>query len=284
MKDAGVTNTDPQLSSLSHLTEEGFSDAAYSVGSQAVSWQSSVANSEMTIESEVLTPSQRRIRGIEEAVDYLFRLATAIRKPSIFTQNAKAHKVPLVDEEGLDREQDILKFAVTVVGHRFPEATAEIRDRLARCVVTRRKRFLYRRRHQQKLSYRPKADLAKSEPMNEDETRTVKVLPDRSHAADSTSVPMHRRRPAMPPSQTSASAFSAAKFQTPPIQTAFSQVTRTVAPTSEHISSLEIPRPPKALPGSKEAECHYCCLMLPITDLKPKQWRFVLLKEMVTDS
>lgn len=260
---------------LSSFVDEGFSDVAHSVGSQAVSWQSSAAYSEMTIESEVLTPSQRRIRGIENAIDYLFRLATAIRKPSIFSQNAKAQKVPLLNDDGLDHEQDILQFAATIVGHRFPEATAELRDRLSQCVVIRRKRFLYRRRHQEKLSYRPAANIAKAKAKYEDPTRTITVFPDRTCAADGTSGAVLPRKLAVPPSQTSASVFSASKFQTSYIQTAQSQVTRTIAPTSEHISSLDIPRPPRALPGSKEAECRYCCLMLPITDLKPKEWRSV---------
>lgn len=229
----------------------------------------------MTTESEALTPSQRCIRGIEEAVDYLYRLATAIRKPSMYTQNVKAQRIALLDEDGLDRSPDILQFALTIVGHRFPEAAPEIRDRLAQCVVTRRKRFLYRRRHQQKLSYRPSTDFVKGNRKVDDDRRTVTVLSGRPRISHSTSASFQHRKPPFPPSQTSASAFSASRFQPPPVQDVQSRITRTIVPSSEHVSSLEIPRPPKALPGSKEAECHYCCLMLPITELKPKEWRFV---------
>lgn len=229
----------------------------------------------MTIESEILTPSQRRIRAIEDAIDYLFRLATAIRKPSLFSQKAKAQRVPLLDEDGFDNEREVLQFALTLVGHRFPGATSELRHRLAQGIVTRRKRFLYRRRHQQKLSYRPGAEIAKLECKTGDEARTAKQISKAHQNSGGMSSMTNRRKPPAPPSQTSASAFSASKFQQPPIQTAQSQVTRTIAPSSDHVSSPDIPRPPKALPGSKEAECHYCCLMLPITELRPSEWRFV---------
>lgn len=212
---------------------------------------------------------------MEEAIDYLYRLATAIRKPSMYTQNAKAQKIALVDEDGFDREQDFLQFAITVVAHRLPGAAPSIRDRLAKSIVMRRKRFLYRRRHQQKLSYRPMVDGVQGQRKNQDDTRTVTVLPYRSQNPAVTVVSSNRRKPPVAPSQTSASAFSASKFQHPATQAGQSRATYTIAPSSEHASSLEIPRPPKALPGSKEAECHYCCLMLPIMDFNPKEWRSV---------
>lgn len=278
LQDAGVSNSDPQLLGLPQIVDDSYGDAAYSpsIGSQAVSWQSSLAYSEMTMESEMLTPPQRRIRAIEDAIDYLFRLATAIRKPSLFSQKAKAQKIPLLDEDGLDNERQILRFALTLVEHRFPGAIPVLQHRLAQGIVTRRKRFLYRRRHQEKLSYRPGADVTKRQHRDEDEARTAKEYSKSSQIPDGISSLVHRRKPLAPPSQTSASAFSASKFQEPPIQTAQSQKTRTIAPSSDHVSSPEIPRPPKALPGSKEAECHYCCLMLPITELRPSEWRCVV--------
>lgn len=213
---------------------------------------------------------------MEDAIDYLFRLATAIRKPSLFAQKAKAQRIPLLDEDGLDNEKEVLQFALTLVGHCFPGATSELRYRLAKGIVTRRKHFLYRRRHQQKLSYRPGTDVAKTETRTGDEARTAKRISKSHQNPGGTSSLVHRRKPPAPPSQTSASVFSASNFQQPPIQTAQSQITRTVSPSSDHVNSLEIPRPPKALPGSKEAECNYCCLMLPITELRPSEWRFVI--------
>lgn len=237
------------------------------------------------LSSEALqTPlPRRRLQNIERAIDRLYRLSLIIRQPSKSARDKRAESFIMRDEEGYPINDTFAIFARHIVDHQFPESPEFLRFRLANGIVTRRKRFLYRQSHQRKLS---DGSLQKDKEEPDDDTgifgtgkaeSTLRASPisGEPHARKSQDVePLHRKPFA--PSHTSASAVPS---QPLPLHTALEEVRSNVstaftAPLSMS-APIDIPRPPKPTAGSKEFECPYCCLMLPIKETKALQWRYV---------
>ena len=228
------------------------------------------------------TTFEKRLQGLERAIDRLYRLSLIIRQPSRSSQNEKAERFIMTDDEGNDIDKSFADFACHLVAHRFPDAPHFLRNKLSHGIVIRRKRFLYRQSHQRKLSG--------ASSMRE-ETRQIKPKADRDDEVESTvrgfnladglpsrgaSTPEHPIQTAPAPSQTSASAIAK---QPLPLQTALEDVQSDHSTLFTAIHSVnapvEIPAAPKPAAGSKEFECPYCCLVLPIKQSKALRWRYV---------
>lgn len=221
------------------------------------------------------TPFEQRLQGIERTIDRLYRLSLLIRQPSITTQNNKAEKLIITDEEGNDIDQPFAEFAFQFITHRFPEGPEPLRRRLARGITVRRKRFLYRRNHQQKLSAKTVVVPSK-EPENasnvESTLRGVKVsIPGAPQGPNV----KHRISPSHGLlSQTSASAMAKRPItEQKVIEVEVSAQSTVFTKSSTFEMPVQIPEPPKPGPGSKEFECPYCCIMLPIAQAKASNWR-----------
>lgn len=221
-------------------------------------------------------PFEQRLHGIEQTIDRLYRLSVAIRRPSIISQNAKAANFVIRDEDGNDYGEQFANFALTWITVQFPDAAPAIRERLARSVTLRRKRFLYRQSHQKKLGMQsflsppPRVERSTSPGLDADSTviaRTVVENPAQGTHVQHNKVPKSKL-----PSQTSASKVSG-KFRTDDIiEPPPSRAPTVFSGAFTQHGSLPIPNPPEPLPGSKEFECPYCCMMLPMKEAGRSLW------------
>lgn len=199
-------------------------------------------------------------------------------------QNNKAERFSITDDEGNIIDEQFKDFARDVVAHLFPDVAEELKDRLANGIVSRRKRFLYRQSHQRKLSTRTVMSL------NEQDGQAQKITASECDAASTirgfcapVESPVQEAGTferilgaGILPSQTSASGM----VRTPiPIETVMEdeQSNQSTTFTNTHTTSapVQVPSPPKPVSGSKEFECPYCCIMLPIKHAKAYKWRYV---------
>lgn len=222
------------------------------------------------------TPFEQRLHGIEQTIDRLYRLSVAIRRPSIISQNAKAANFVIRDEDGIDVTQQFSDFALTWITHQLPEAPPVLRERLAKAATLRRKRFLYRQNHQKKLGMKsllaPPPRQARSISPGMDAGSTVVA----ETVVENTVIGGHDKqtnflKPKLP-SQTSASKVSG-NFRAEGIF----ELTPSRAPTvfsgnfTQH-GPISIPDPPRPAAGSKEFECPYCSMILPMKEAVRSYW------------
>lgn len=261
--------------------------------SSAVS--SSFQGSETKSVQDELTPEtsaenslpEKRLPGIERAIDRLFRFSLLIRQPSRSSQNVKAERFIMKDEDGNELNESFAGFARQIVDHCYPDAPEFLRAKLSNGIVIRRKRFLYREHHQKKLFG---VDTLR-EDMRQDlkygtEIEETDITVRASKAANELSpvetlAPKLLRPKETNPSHTSASALQNQSLLIDTVleDTKSNQTTAfTATPSSS--APIELPRPPKPVPGSKEFECPYCCLMLPIKESRASHWRYVTTNSM----
>ncbi|KAF2115388.1 hypothetical protein BDV96DRAFT_687329 [Lophiotrema nucula] len=287
VKPGGLTNTPGRKATSTAGTEDLMSDTYESSTQSSVSaFQGTDTDS---VQDEVFMPVSTfhmRLQGIERTIDRLYRLSFMIRQPSVAGQNVKADRFVLVDEEGNDIGKTfVLNFALPLVNHRFTNASSTLRTKLAEGIALRRKRFLYRQRHQMKLKV---ASTTNTMDKASDNGPTIQIEPTVRAAEDNSNgryaLPVDanfqmRDRPA--PSQTSASAITKRIL---PLSTALEDQKSNHSSTFTNVSvssvPLEIPPPPKCSPGTKEFECPYCCLMLPLREAKPRRWRRHILEDL----
>jgi hypothetical protein len=225
----------------------------------------------------------KRLPGIERAIDRLFRLSLLIRLSSRSSQNEKAERFIMRDEDGNDMNDSFAEFARQIVDHCFPEAPEFLRAKLSNGIVIRRKRFLYRRRHQEKLfGVDVSKETMRQDSRHGDQIEEIDVTVRASKLKNEASpvemlAPKLSRLRASNPSHTSASAVTQ---QSLPLDTvledAGSNQTTAFTATPSSGAPLELPRPPRPAVGSKEFECPYCCLILPIKESKASHWRYVV--------
>ncbi|PMD20214.1 hypothetical protein NA56DRAFT_574238, partial [Hyaloscypha hepaticicola] len=222
------------------------------------------------------SPFEQRLHGIEQTIDRLYRLSVAIRRPSIISQNAKAANFTIKDEDGNDVGEQFKDFALTWITHQFPEAPPVLRERLAKSVTLRRKRFLFRQSHQKKLGMKlfltPPPRPARSASPGLDAESTVMARTVVENPVPDTHKKHNNLLKPRLLSQTSASKVSG-KFRTEDIF----EPTPSRAPTVfsgafTQQGSISIPDPPKPAVGSKEFECPYCCMILPIKEAVRSHW------------
>lgn len=222
------------------------------------------------------TPFEQRLHGLEQTIDRLYRLSVAIRRPSIISQNAKAANFVIKDEDGNDVGYRFTNFALALITHQFPEAPPVIRERLAKSVTLRRKWFLYRQSHQKKLGMKsfltpqPRAERLRTPGLDPDATVVARTVVENT-VPDTHNKQNYPFKPHLP-SQTSASKVSG-KFRTDDIFEATQSRPPTVfSGAFTQQGSTLIPDPPKPAAGTKEFECPYCCIMLPIKEAVRSNW------------
>lgn len=240
-----------------------------------VSLDTSVASTTAT-EDPNETATTEHFSGIEETIDRLYRMSWLIRAPSAVSQNAKATSFRITDDDGNDGETAFEEYAAQVVKHRCPEASPELILKLAKSIVIRRKRFLYRRHHQNKLSFESSerqrnASESTSGPLFKHSApvgTTQSFGSPTAHTTDHSAVKAAR----VAPSATSASAFSHNRFHADGVF-AQSVASTAVRIPDDRAEAFQPPPPPKVVPGSKEFECPYCYIMLPIKEARPIPWK-----------
>lgn len=224
------------------------------------------------------SPFEQRLHGIEQTIDRLYRLSVAIRRPSIISQNAKAANFTIKDEDGNDVGEQFEDFALTWITHQFPEAPPVLRERLAKSVTLRRKRFLFRQSHQKKLGMKsfltPPPRPARSASPGLDAESTVMARTVVENPVPDTHKKHNNLLKPRLLSQTSASKVSG-KFRTEDIfETTPSRAPTVFSGAFTQQGSISIPDPPKPAVGSKEFECPYCCMILPIKEAVRSHWTY----------
>jgi hypothetical protein len=226
-----------------------------------------------------LSPFEQQMHGVEQTIDRLYRLSVAIRRPSIVSQNFKAAKFAIRDDEGNEVDAEFEDYALKRATHLFPQAPHYLLKRLATAITLRRRRFLYRHRHQKKLRAQSLDGLSQGSPnpispRSDGEStivgvQTLQLSPQTYDSAD--------RRYLKPlisqTSATSASFFPPERARSKSFFEASSKVSTAFQNSLDQASSVQVPDAPQVSPGSKEFECPYCCLMLPIEEAKESKWR-----------
>lgn len=247
-----------------------------SVGSIA-SAETSAASTDDTLETSEPSPVTDHLIGVEETIDRLYRLSWIIRTASVASQNAKAVLFPITDDEGNDCEDAFEEYARRIVQRRCPAASEELTFKIARSIKIRRKRFLYRRSHQNKLGFRPsEAEMrgTTSGSNTPGAMSTITISPNESKKYSSYP---HSGQPTKPkgilPSATSASDFPSGQFKREIVFQPKSVISTALYSPDDRAEAFQPPPPPKLLPGSKEFECPYCFIMMPIKEAKPAKWK-----------
>jgi len=251
----------------------GFSAGSYLTSeNSAASTTDTEDTTDMTAET---TAELQHLSGIEETIDRLYRLSSLIRTPSTASQNAKAASFQILDDDGDDGESNLEQYACQVVKHRCPHASEGLVSKMAKTIVMRRKRFLYRRHHQSKLSFsssnvRP---VVSTEQSHKASSVTRMPLGDKLLPANSSPIEQRTRIGKGPPSATTASMFPAGRFQPDAVFATKSVISTAIFAPDESADAVQVPPPPRIPLGKKEFECPYCCVMVPIKEARPSQWR-----------
>lgn len=133
--------------------DESASDVAESSDGSEASLVLSIGgeSSASTAESKILSHHATSLENISNIISKLYRFSAIIRKPTSFQENSRvARFIEKVEDRPDASEFD--SHARWQVKFRLPDASDEILDRLANAVVFRRRKLLYRERHQKKLS------------------------------------------------------------------------------------------------------------------------------------
>lgn len=264
----------------SSLTPDGTRLNAYECSqSSAVSSSFHGTETESLAELLQLSPFEQRIHGVEQTIDRLYRLSIAIRRPSLVGQNTKAANFTIRDDEGNEVDAEFESYALKRATHQFPHAPPWLLKRLATAITLRRRRFLYRHRHQKKLRSKSFNGLPERSPTPLPPSgdggstiigaQTLRVPSQAKNGTDN----RYLKPLISQTSATSASFFPPERSRAMSFFEKSSQVSTAFQSSHEPAFSVQVPDAPQVSPGSKEFECPYCCLMLPIEEAKGSKWR-----------
>lgn len=255
-------------------TAETEEDAGSSISSAPDS--SSMSDS---VESEsasfTRSPLKEGIKDVEKTISRLYRLSTTIRKSAVQNRKTKAANYVDRDESGHDMSSEFEKYATHLVKQEYPDMSQVLCERLGYANSLRRRQFLYRQRHQQKLSLGTKSRVSQggTELMPEPSVLT----PGTRDGAHSLSKDLQfGHSPAVREdgksallSQTMAPALEIRSIRP---GGALSMVSTAIT-ASPVQGSFDVPSPPQLTARAKEFQCPYCCLMLPAKEASPSRWR-----------
>lgn len=235
---------------------------------------SSVQDKEMAQTATEESFHEQRLPGIEKAIDRLYRLSLTIRHPPRSAQYNEAEQFRIRDDEENDMTDAFAGYARQIVGHYFPEAPVFLHTKLSDGLVVRRKRFLYRRNHQKNLSrVYPSKAAVRDDSINGESVQGTDVT---LYASKPTDIHTKKNSWSRDSEPSHASATTLAKPLSPRDETI--EGTLSYLPKGLLGAPIELPHPPKPAAGSKEFECPYCCIILPIKELKASHWRYVVME------
>jgi hypothetical protein len=235
----------------------------------------SSASSESEHVDSMLPHGTYEFQMIPETISRLHRLAVAIRKPALITQNSKAAKYQEFDENNNDVfdifEKDVAFFLAKFY---FPQAGDTLHHRLSRTMAFRRRRFHYRKRHQIKLSgpryFVSKRKYLGAGPVSHTTTSlALSIAIPKEINAMATEVATDQAK-SVCLSDTTASRFTESKFKPDAPST---KASSGISGTGSQKHKLELPPAPKIPEGASEFFCPHCCIVLQATEAKEKRWR-----------
>lgn len=104
----------------------------------------------------------KSIQEIAAEIRRLHKISNTVLKASKEAQVVKAADFRIQDDEGNDVEQSLLGHFEHYIGGRFPDMNETIQQRLARAMLNRRKRILYRRDRYKTISARTETAVRKA--------------------------------------------------------------------------------------------------------------------------
>lgn len=236
----------------------------------------SLSNSTESISRPFPRSSLRKgIKDVEKTISRLYRLSVAIRKSATQSRKTKAAKYVDRDESGHDMSSEFEKYATRLIKQKYPDISQVLCERLGYANSLRRRQFLYRQRHQQKLS------LGTTRRVPQGATVLMSGPPvlspgvgDGAHSLsnDLQSGPSPAAREdgkSALLSQTMASALAIRSIR----QRGALSNTSTVITASPVPGSFDVPSAPKMTARAKEFQCPYCFLMLPAKEASHPRWR-----------
>ena len=170
-------------------------------------------------------------------------------------------------------------YALKRATHQFPQGPPYLLKRLATAITLRRRRFLYQHRHQTKLRSQSFNGLAERlsgppSPSGDGESTTVRAQAMQLSPQPKNSTDNRYLKPLISQtSATSASFFPPDRARAMSFFETSSKVSTAFQTSLDQASYVQVPDAPQVSPGSKEFECPYCCLMLPIEEAKGAKWR-----------
>lgn len=233
------------------------------------SWELSSNSSTASQPERARSDSKRRCDGLIEIVDIidrLYRLSAIVRKQTSLSEHARVHKFIEGTKDSLDLE-DYESYVKWQIGSWCPEATVALVDRLSDMVMLRRKKLLYRERHQQKLNEGTEDWFI---------PRNPESVYQKSSRVKFQDVASTKRPPAMLQIGAVLSATNASSFyrhQTCEKSIARSTITKSAINRRERLDAPPPPRPRLGL----EAKCPYCSKFLTKAELKKDRWMSVSL-------
>jgi hypothetical protein len=209
-----------------------------------------------------------------DIINRLYRLSAAIRKPISLSEDTRVAKYIEKTKDSLDLE-DFQCYVKWQIGLWHHDTTVQLIDRLSDTVVLRRKKLLYRKRHQQKLNEGTKDWFVLRNPGSVYREGRGLLKADRIESQDvgPEQKPMARVQTSLAFSATKASSIDSKAFHTYAKSVAPSGVTQSAIGRRE---KLDVPAPPKPQRG-QEAKCPYCSKFLKKEELKQAQWTYVSL-------
>lgn len=210
-----------------------------------------------TVESKIPTQHVASLQDIDSTISRLYRLSAVIRKPTSLQENTRVASFIEKAEDGPDASE--FEFHVRwQIRFRLPDASDAIVDRLASAVLFRRRKLLYRERHQQKLSQGLQSafqDEIQLPTMPAAAQRSSGHTPRRSGGLLKSAATVRSSSSSIPLSATEASTVNRRAFASyPKSQAAGSNITKSAVARR---NQLDVPSPPKAA-ETKEAICPYC--------------------------
>ena len=228
---------------------------------------------------EFCTPSplKQGIDDIEKTITRLYRLSVAIRKSATQIRKMKAASYVDRDENGHDLTSEFENFATRLIRLKYPDVSQELCQRLGYANALRRRQFLYRQRHQQKLSLGSSNRILDKVTESRPGVGPLVLTPRNGDDGESISREM---RPSPSPvlrqdgksallSETMATALELRSFRP---GDALSRVSTAITAAPLH-GSFDVPPPPRITARAKEFQCPYCCLILPVEVASIARWR-----------
>jgi hypothetical protein len=222
-----------------------------------------------------LAPSlTESVETTKESIDRLQTLAMVLRKSSIQSRNIRAKAFASEDDDG-----SFELFALTIIKHRYKEINGSLCEQLAASLAVRRRRFVYKSRHQSKLAYNNYVNAKESSVIEHAARQLVQPRQTQKRIQPSElpakNIPFRQEEQLIgpAPSQTNASTLDSKAFRRILYDSAakspFSIISRG---TSIHDEKLDYPPPPIVTRGHNECTCPYCFELLPAAKVRNDRW------------
>ncbi|KAI9788770.1 MAG: hypothetical protein M1816_006551 [Peltula sp. TS41687] len=273
---------DPQMPELEE--DDGSQDAASSSGSSSSSPSLRLDDDDSSPDGSATVdlleaPSRNPLGEIDDIITRLYRLSAIIRRPNSSNESVRVAKYIEKGTHGQDLE-DFESHVRWQVGFRNPETPQRLLDRLVSAVVARKKRLLYRERHQEKLNQGVDDYFASDLPVPTTSQLINGAVKGVSHLKTTSlrkAAILRRSSQTGPYSVTDASTVNPLRLASYPKSVALSGVTRSAVARREQ---LDIPPPPR-LETSETTEivCPYCFKVVDKEETKHPRWTRHVLKD-----